>query len=103
MTSDDRRAVAASLREQADEGYGVNLESMAYALGLDSDDGECGDEDVFNMLADLIDPTCHAVRNNPPADDEFVCSECGALVGIEDMFMSNHCEKCGARVVTDDE
>lgn len=56
--SDERREVAARLREQAEEGYGVNLESMAYALGLDSDDGECGDEDVFNMLADLIDPTC---------------------------------------------
>lgn len=56
MNSDERREVAASLRDQADEGYGVNLESMAYALGLDSDDGECGNEDVFNMLADLIEP-----------------------------------------------
>ena len=56
-TDDERHEVARILREQAREGYGVNLGSIAYALGgLDSDYGECGDEDVFNMLADLIDP-----------------------------------------------
>ena len=81
------------LREQADEGYGVNLESMAYALELDSDDGECGDEDVFNMLADLIDPTCHVV----PFDGDRLshCSSCGHPILKP---WPNFCPCCGARI-----
>ena len=60
-TSDERREVAERLREQAQEGYSVTLESMAYALGIDPDDGGCGDEDVFNLLANIIDPTCKKI------------------------------------------
>lgn len=95
-TSDERREVAEMLREQAYEGYGINLESMLYALGLDPDDEERGDEDVFEMLADLIDPTCHVV----PFDEEGMrlshCSKCG-----QPMLKPwpNFCPNCGARVV----
>lgn len=92
-SSEERREVAEMLREQADEGYGVNLESMAYALELDSDDGECGDEDVFNMLADLIDPTCHVV----PFDGDRLshCSSCGHPILKP---WPNFCPCCGARI-----
>lgn len=59
---------------------------------------------IISRLADLIDPTCHAVHSDTAADDELVCSECGALVGVERedgnlLFCSRYCECCGARVV----
>ena len=82
ISDEERREAAEMLREQAEEGYGVTLESMAYALGLDSDDGECGDEDAFNLLADLIDPTCHI------APDDLASQQCmGPMLS---------CDRCGA-------
>lgn len=47
--------------------------------------------DVFNRLADLIDPTCRPVE----ADNNIVCSECGADLYDDDLY----CPHCGARVV----
>ena len=48
-------------------------------------------EDVYELLADLIDPTCKPgkVGNN------IVCSECGADIYDDDLY----CSRCGARVV----
>lgn len=100
LTSDERREVAASLREQADEGYGVNLESMLYALGLDTDDEERGDEDVFEMLADLIDPTCEVEGSEPLYMDdetEFRLS-CGHVADMTTNEPPAYCPECGARV-----
>lgn len=48
--------------------------------------------DVFNSLADLIDPTCKPVE----ADNNIVCSECGADLYDDDLY----CPHCGARVVS---
>lgn len=95
MTSDERTEIAEKLRKT----HGI----MAFveALGIDFD-SDWHWTDVSRCVADLIDPTCKAVHSATSADDEFICSECGALVGIEDMFMSNYCEKCGARVVSGD-
>ena len=50
--------------------------------------------DVFNQLADLIDPTCKPVE----ADNNIVCSECGADLYDDDLY----CPHCGARVVRND-
>ena len=47
--------------------------------------------DVFNRLADLIDPTCKQVE----ASNNIVCSECGADLYDDDLY----CVSCGARVV----
>lgn len=47
--------------------------------------------DVFNRLADLIDPTCKQVE----AGNNIVCSECGADLYDDDLY----CVRCGARVV----
>lgn len=94
-TSKKRREVAEMLREQAYEGYGINLESMLYALGLDSNDEERGDEDVFEMLADLIDPTCHLY---PSRDGGFGCDRCYTwFTGMKKK--PDYCPACGARVV----
>lgn len=108
-TNDERREVAERLREQAYEGYGVNLESMLYALGLDSDDEGRGDEYVFEMLADLIDPipACHAEQDY---DRDlrirvrwWKCNGCGEHFVYERGFAPRFCPECGARLVTDDE
>ena len=93
-TSKRRREVAERLREQAYEGYGVNLESMLYALGLDPDDEERGDEDVFEMLADLIDPTCTSVLAK---DGLAVWHRCSMCCEPLDSHV-NYCPNCGARV-----
>lgn len=49
--------------------------------------------DVFNRLADLIDPTCKPVE----AGNNIVCSDCGADLYDDDLY----CPRCGARVVRD--
>ena len=68
---------------------------------------------LFNRLADLIDPTCEVVGS--PDNDEFTirvvsgftCKKCGhtALVNRDcDKWEDplNYCPNCGARVVRDD-
>lgn len=50
---------------------------------------------LFNRLADLIDPTCRPVE----ADNNIVCSECGADLYDDDLY----CPHCGARVVRESE
>ncbi len=45
----------------------------------------------FGRLADLIDPTCNPVE----ADNNIVCSECGADLYDDDLY----CPHCGSRVV----
>lgn len=47
--------------------------------------------DIFDRLADLIDPTCNPVE----ADNNIVCSGCGADIYDDDLY----CVRCGARVV----
>lgn len=108
-TSDERREVAARLRENAEK-RGVTLDYLGSAqvnswwlllnsIGCDSNHQEV----AFNLLADLIDPTCHPVSS----DDENTCScsECGERLGAVlpaiGMEMPPHCPHCGARVVSD--
>ena len=72
------------------------------ALGIDPDGDWCW-TDVSRRVADLIDPTCRAVHQGTSMDDELVCSECGASLGVEvdgeQKFVSKFCPCCGARVV----
>lgn len=51
--------------------------------------------DVFNRLADLIDPTCHQVIE----DETQVCSECSE--DLDEGYGWDFCPHCGARVVHD--
>lgn len=107
-TSDERRAVAARLRENATK-RGVTLDYLGstqvaswwlllHTIGCDSTEQEV----AFNMLADLIDPTCEmddagdvpaSVKDNL---NTFFCSECGAPV-YNDMTPS-YCPYCGYRI-----
>lgn len=58
--------------------------------------------DVFNRLADLIDPTCHDLGGEEGTNGEsydFACSACG---WCGDVAKPNYCPHCGARVVCDE-
>lgn len=107
MTSpDERREVAARLREAWPEAGGIGevWEVLDPILGThDGPDVYRAWEQTFNRIADLIDPTCHAVHSATSMDDELVCSECGAILGVEvdgmQAFMNRFCPCCGARVV----
>ncbi len=83
----NRKEVAKKLRENStvhttDEAYVVLLNCMGITYDY---------ANLFNRLADLIDPTCRPVE----ADNNIVCSECGADLYDDDL----HCPHCGSRVV----
>lgn len=107
MSSGARREAAELLREQADDGYGVSAESVAYALGLDMDDEEFGDEDVFEMLADLIDPVCEIGSAEPIIDEAGLAIgwdfrlTCGHTVQMPWNDAPAYCPYCGARVASE--
>lgn len=86
----NRQEVAKKLRENStvyttDEAY-VLLNCMGITYDY---------ANLFNRLADLIDPTCRPVE----ADNNIVCSECGADLYDDDLY----CPHCGARVVRESE
>lgn len=91
ITDDERRKVAARLREYAswdEDGELVGCTEFGEAvLNLLS----CGDteRECFNALADLIDPDC---RN------ESFCKVCGHV--IPDGW--SECPRCKTKVVSDD-
>ena len=60
--------------------------------------------DIFDRLADLIDPTCHFVETVEDGETKYVCSNCGnCVVGDkEDIKLIDYCICCGSRVVRDD-
>ena len=122
MTSDKRREVAESLRNLDDETcalidgwmYRRTNEELAtnavLNIGLCMAMCEAGLEtktmgDFWDLLADLIDPTCEYV---PIGDGRFGCSECGNTVMLdydvpvtgETPMPFRHCPNCGARVVS---
>ena len=83
----NRQEVAKKLRENStvhttDEAYVVLLNCMGITYDY---------ANLFNRLADLIDPTCRPVE----ADNNIVCSECGTDLYDDDLY----CPHCGARVV----
>lgn len=60
--------------------------------------------DVFNRLADLIDPTCHIKETIEGGRTIYVCSNCNSCKSDDkDVFSQfNYCPVCGARVVRDE-
>ncbi len=74
--------------------------ALAYAIGYTAPSGVTADEavgDLWERLADLIDPTCHHVIE----DETQVCSECGD--DLDEGYGWDYCPHCGARVVDGDE
>lgn len=56
-----------------------------------------GSKGVMEVLADLIDPTCHQVIE----DETQVCSVCSG--DLDEGYGWDFCPWCGARVVIEDE
>lgn len=95
-TSDERCEIASILR--GIEGAPIDAAHVACLLGvtyLTDDAGRHVSIPVggLHKLADLVDPTCHAVVE----DETQVCSECGG--DLDEGYGWNHCPRCGARVV----
>lgn len=99
-TSDERKAVAARLRQMADR-HDVDKSDVIHVF----------DDDDIRKLADLIDPTCEVESVEPIKYVEFdqtigyafhlTCGHC-VMRPYTDMPPC-YCDECGARVVTDDD
>lgn len=95
----NRKEVAKNLREistarTTDEVYVALLN----CIGITYDYAN-----LFNRLADLVDPTCHDFGGEEGTNGEgydFACSVCG---WCGDVTKPNYCPSCGARVVRDDD
>lgn len=105
-TNEERRIVAARLRNAAIEdigiyGYSAHLgEAIGECVRLVSGH-ECLVERGLNRLADLIEPeherTC---RNVAEQGVLFECSECGAkTVDAVGNYTQEYCAACGAKVI----
>lgn len=106
----NREEVAKKLRENStvhttDEAYVVLLNCMGITYDY---------ANLFNRLADLIDPTCKNrqvdINKMAPIEfraDNFICSNCGETFcadkeGVNAPIDWSYCPNCGARVVRDD-
>ena len=111
MTDDERREVAAKLRELAQESArcgddGVGKRACRVLLGPRIDLLDVVDAHFpLARLADLIEPeerTCH-MRDASWDDGQCtwgcICSECGAKHEHERSGWMNFCPNCGAKVV----
>lgn len=114
-TSDERREVAARLRERPvarniKESYVAIVQAVGVRPCLLSHEGESGDRfdaaayaEVLDRLADLIDPTCHAEqdydRDEPIQGRWWKCEKCGEYFVYERGFEPSFCPYCGARVI----
>ncbi len=106
VTDNDRREVARKLRTLD---YSDLQESLicAYldALGIEGYADWVG---IAHRLADLIDPTCEARKDEflYPGDlveTVYRCSRCGCVVGYDEEYGPEkdapaYCERCGSRI-----
>lgn len=111
-TSDERREVAARLRDAAELPEENILAVLVDICGINFNFG--GNvtlwRSTMTRLADLIDPTCTVVSESvhtggfgcEEAGYEFTLS-CGHTVIVDGEFPPSYCDECGARVVSDDE
>lgn len=121
VTDDERRKVAARLREYAswdEDGELVGCTEFGEAV---LNRLSCGDteRECFNALADLIDPTCEARRDTvfkpavlyPDIESDDVgreetvyrCSGCGEIVSYDEDYepetdLPAYCMRCGSRI-----
>jgi len=106
QTSDERREVAARLRNEGRALTAIDVGTEIASLTIDNAIGIAHNatwEDCFDRLADLIDPTCHDFGGEEGTNGEgydFACSACGYVC---DLAEPNYCPNCGARLVERDE
>lgn len=121
-TNDERREVAARLRELPIDMYEVEERWEAEGLGTDCHDQTdyflihnvlfgclpaehmhpCDYEDLHARLADLIEPEERTCRMEPTGDGSVVCSACRTEYTSrwlhEGEYVERYCSNCGARV-----
>lgn len=110
-TSEERREVAKRLRDYAGVGDFDTFSEFYTKLNevlFESEVWFETDGEIFDCLADLIDPTCHAVLKHVVVDEWYrhtritlTCSVCG--IPLDKLFWARFCPNCGARVVSDDD
>ena len=112
-TTDERREVAARLRELADTGAYASKETMPlvgallFVTNIDATRGAA--EDIMRGLADLIEPeperTCRMEIDwdydggCPAYYRDYVCSECKEDFIYYKNSRVSYCPNCGAKVV----
>lgn len=112
IDDNERREVAAKLRELADANEGcLGMERVNRVLrdgqAILGTSGLASVADVLRRHADLIDrPTCKNLATH--LVDELVCSACGERVDIayldsDDDYRVRYCPGCGAFVRSDNE
>lgn len=110
-TSDERREVAARLREAWPEAGGMEevWEVLDPILGThDGPDVYKAWEQTFNRLSDLIDPTCHVIPGEEAVAElkdgtrlTGVPLSCGHVVfGVSAKDMPKFCCECGSRITS---
>ena len=112
MTRDERREVAAKLRELVadwfDDGEFYDRGEVEDVLGLATDDGAWYEAAGVRRLADLIEPEERTCRMRDASWDAgqrtwgCICSECGAKHEHKRSRWMNFCPNCGAMVVDAD-
>ena len=112
MTRDERREVAARLRELVadwfDDGEFYDRGEVEDVLGLATDDGAWYEAAGVRRLADLIEPEERTCRMRDASWDAgqrtwgCICSECGAKHEHKRSRWMNFCPNCGAMVVDAD-
>lgn len=106
QTSDERQEVAARLRELRHRTYYREevVENIIDAISIADPVSTFREpEDIYELLADLIDPTCHDYGGEEGSNGEmydFACNACGYAC---DLPQPSYCPNCGARVVSVDE
>lgn len=113
-TPEQRKEIAEKLREAKEEcnqrDYPWMIEDLIRTLGFLS--YEDADDQIFDRLADLIDPTCEDLYSDDKTHAwQFKCSSCGSTLDcMDDNGEStiqldgvaqgvSYCPHCGARVV----
>ena len=96
-TPEDRQEVAAKLRKNSTAAH--SAEEVLRITCKCTIRAAKGSKGVIEVLADLIDPTCHDFGGEKGTNGEcydFACSACG---WCGDVTEPNYCPNCGARVV----
>lgn len=111
MTSDEKRREVAQTLRWLDESIDERGESRPLehdAMLLRAIRAVVGKGDIFHLLADLIDPTCHLVETT--SEEGFYGPEifhhelsCGHTCHTDCPEPPAFCDECGARVVEDEE
>ena len=105
-TNDERREVAARLRELVadwfDDGEFYDRGEVEDVLGLATDDGAWYESAGVRRLADLIEPEERTCRMEPTGDGSVVCSACRTEYTSrwlhDGEYVERYCPNCGARV-----